>query len=135
MPLTHLVEALPGLQHSEIKEVVHRPGWLLAQSCSLWHGEPKSDTDIAELLLVYRSPLVTDTKKMYAPVLDRILRAEVLDVLFATELEDEAMMHGTGELTIFRFSKPGRNARYTVEQMRDAMSQIITHHNDGDLVS
>ncbi|QDP44654.1 hypothetical protein SEA_NOTHINGSPECIAL_70 [Mycobacterium phage NothingSpecial] len=100
VPLTHLAKNFAGVVISEPQTVVHRPGWLFAQRCESWMDDAPSET--CTTLLVYRSPLVTCTKPMYRPVAELILGADRMDVLGHGFLDDESMMHGTGEFLVAR---------------------------------
>ncbi|QZD98730.1 hypothetical protein SEA_LOOPER_82 [Gordonia phage Looper] len=131
MPLSHLLpSSMPGLEVLDLPSVlVHKQHWLFAQSCTV----ESCSQDSVEILLVYRSPLVKDTGKLYAPVADRILRAEAKTSLFHGVLEAEKMMHGKAEAAVYLLSKAVDRCLFDLEVLRNHITDAITHRN-GDLV-
>jgi hypothetical protein len=52
-------------------------------------------------LVVYRSPLLRDTDKIYQPVA-KFLREHPMRMVLRESIPDQSMMFGRGDLTVFR---------------------------------
>ncbi|QGJ89776.1 hypothetical protein SEA_SUPERCHUNK_77 [Mycobacterium phage Superchunk] len=93
MPLKRIARLFPEVVHTATTTLVDRPGWLLAQRCEAWWRDDL-EADPVSVLFVYRSPLVTQHKRMYRPVSELILAANRFEVLANGTRQDSKMMHG-----------------------------------------
>lgn len=124
MPLARLIQAFTGCSYTTPTVFADRPGWLWASKSDVWMDDDPSQ--IATVSLVYRSPLVKDTKPLYRPVADLLLKADRVDLLAEGELEDEHMIHGRGlwfvsRLTPFDFvESPTCPSLSTIRQITQA---------------
>ncbi|AGK86032.1 hypothetical protein Chy4_0070 [Mycobacterium phage Chy4] len=100
MPLTSLVGQFEGVVYTQPEKLVERHGWLEAWKCQAWMEDDPSQ--VVTMLLAYRSPLCRDTKPMYRPVAEEILKADQVDVLARGFRHDDNMMHGRGEFLVAR---------------------------------
>lgn len=105
MPLARLHKAYAEVtQYTEPEVLVSDPGWLFAQKCEARWLLDGAYTDPVTLLLVYRSVMVRDSSRMYAPVADHILKARRVEVFSRGFLEDLGMMRGRGEYFVARMT-------------------------------
>ena len=88
-----MTEILCELLDGNLFEVdINEPGFLFA-------GRLTATETGRSWRFVYRSPLVRDTDRMYLPVLAWLDGAAPIGE--ARSYEDELMMHGTGELSLW----------------------------------
>ncbi|AWH13592.1 hypothetical protein SEA_AGAPE74_76 [Mycobacterium phage Agape74] len=108
------------------------PGWLYAQTCDTWwlgaeHLAPVS------ILLVYRSPLVNDTGKMYRPISNMILAANRFEVYGRGSREEPNWMGERGEFMVAKMTQadafPVDPRSLTVEDVRNRIMTAV-----GDLL-
>ncbi|ASZ75239.1 hypothetical protein PBI_MISSWHITE_73 [Mycobacterium phage MissWhite] len=76
-----------------VSPLIHRPGWLFAQTCQSWWADRMDELPVCNLL-VYKSPLVTCHKQMYQPIKDLILGANRFEVVAQGTRIDDNMIHG-----------------------------------------
>ena len=84
---------------------------------------PGCEEQSATFLVVYRSPLVTDTSAMYKPVADIILAADHVEVIRSGVHEDASMMHGRGETLFVRLYEAGANPPYSLSEIRSMLKE------------
>lgn len=94
MALSRITALFPDVDRSPVTTVEDEPGWLYAQTCEAWwRGSPDQKVG---LVLVYRSPLVTDTSRLYRPIADKLLAANKIEVVASGTQFDEKMMGEKG---------------------------------------
>lgn len=121
---------MPGLHVQEPPVViVDKPSWIFAQSCTIWSADPD---DQAEILLVYKSPLVKTTGELYSPVADRLLRSEQLTTLYAGQNKSEFMMFGKADATIHYLAQAGHRIGFSMEVLTNHITDAVSRN--GDLV-
>ncbi|AXH48938.1 hypothetical protein SEA_DUPLO_77 [Mycobacterium phage Duplo] len=118
MPLTSLVGQFEGVVYTQPVKLVERHGWLEAWKCQAWMEDDPSQ--VVTILLAYRSPLCRDTKPMYRPVAEEILKADHVDVLAQGFRPDDRMMHGKGEFLVARL----RPASFVESPMCPSLDEI-----------
>ncbi|ASJ79759.1 hypothetical protein KIY83_gp73 [Mycobacterium phage Fameo] len=130
MALKQLVNLFPEVVHGPVRTIVDEPGWLYAQTCDTW-WKGWEHLDPVSILLVYRSPLVTDTGKMYRPVSNLILAANRFEVYGRGSREDLNWMGERGEFLVAKMTQadafPVDPRTVTVEEVR---SRIMTAVGD-----
>ncbi|AMW64151.1 hypothetical protein SEA_EVILGENIUS_74 [Mycobacterium phage EvilGenius] len=132
MALTRLVNLFPEVVHTPVRTIVDEPGWLYAQTCETW-WKGSEHLDPVSILLVYRSPLVTDTGKMYRPVSNLILAANRFDAYGRGSREDPGWMGERGEFLVARMTQadafPVEPRTVTEEEVRNRIMAVV-----GDLL-
>ncbi|AVP41920.1 hypothetical protein SEA_JSQUARED_78 [Mycobacterium phage Jsquared] len=107
MPLTRLAKLFAdNLVHTSPQVIADHPGWLFAQRCETW-WQGHLDEDPVSVLLVYRSPRVKDTSRLYRPVSNLILGANKVEYIAQGTRFDPTMIHcdkGT-EWTVLRMTQ------------------------------
>ncbi|QLF82820.1 hypothetical protein KIY84_gp75 [Mycobacterium phage Georgie2] len=130
MALTQLVNLFPEVVHGPVQTIVDEPGWLFAQTCDTW-WKGSEHLDPVSILLVYRSPLVKDTGKMYRPVSNLILAANRFEVYGRGTREDPNWLGERGEFMVAKMTQadafPVDPRTLTVEEVR---SRIMTAVGD-----
>ncbi|ASZ75414.1 hypothetical protein PBI_JOSHKAYV_75 [Mycobacterium phage JoshKayV] len=130
MALTRLVNLFPEVVHTPVQTIVDEPGWLYAQTCNTW-WKGWEHLDPVSILLVYRSPLVKDTGKMYRPVSNLILAANRFEVYGRGSREEPNWMGERGEFMVAKMTQadafPVDPRTVTVETVRD---RIMTYVGD-----
>ncbi|ASR86172.1 hypothetical protein SEA_BOBSWAGET_67 [Mycobacterium phage BobSwaget] len=103
MALTRIATYFPEVVHDPVITHVDEPGWLYAQSCETW-WKGSLDEEPVTALLVYRSPLVTDTSRLYAPISEKLLDAKRIEVIGSGSRFDPNMMGERGEFLVARMT-------------------------------
>ncbi|QXO13351.1 hypothetical protein SEA_TROOPER_74 [Mycobacterium phage Trooper] len=133
MALKQLVNLFPEVVHGPVRTIVDEPGWLYAQTCDTW-WKGWEHLDPVSILLVYRSPLVTDTGKMYRPVSNLILEANRFEVYGRGSREDHHWMGERGEFMVAKMTQadafPVDPRTVTVEEVRSRIMAAV-----GDLLN
>ncbi|ATN87074.1 hypothetical protein KIY79_gp76 [Mycobacterium phage Anselm] len=133
MALKQLVNLFPEVVHGPVRTIVDEPGWLFAQTCDTW-WKGWEHLDPVSILLVYRSPLVTDTGKMYRPVSNLILEANRFEVYGRGSREDLCWMGERGEFMVAKMTQadafPVDPRTVTVEEVRGRIMAAV-----GDLLN
>ncbi|AYD87099.1 hypothetical protein SEA_NICOLETERA_72 [Mycobacterium phage NicoleTera] len=80
MSLSHIATLFPEVVHTPVETIAYEPNWIYAQKCETW-WRGSEDLDPVTVLLVYRSPLVKETGKMYRPVSELILPANKFEII------------------------------------------------------
>ncbi|QFP95553.1 hypothetical protein SEA_GAUGELDP_70 [Mycobacterium phage GaugeLDP] len=101
MALTRIAALFPEVVTADIKTIEDQPGWLYAQTCKTW-WKRSLDVDPVTILLVYRSPLVTETSRLYRPIAEQILAANRVEVIGTGSHFNPEFMGERGEFMIAR---------------------------------
>ncbi|AIW02966.1 hypothetical protein KIY87_gp29 [Mycobacterium phage Malec] len=104
MALTRIAAYFPEVVHSDPVTLVDEPGWLYAQTAETW-WKGSLDADPVTVLLVYRSPLVTDTCRLYRPVADAICGMKTVEVIGQGVRPNKAWMGDRGEFLVARMTQ------------------------------
>ncbi|ASR86714.1 hypothetical protein SEA_ET2BRUTUS_76 [Mycobacterium phage Et2Brutus] len=129
MPLVRLSRMFPDVETAAQELIVSKPGWLFAWRQKAWLRGIGDPNDASTTLLVYKSPLVTETKRMYRPILEEIMAAEHMDVMGQGVIQDEDMMHGQGEFVLYRLCSELHHKAYQniidIDRAGDAIRQVF----------
>ncbi|WXX09780.1 hypothetical protein [Mycobacterium phage MS619] len=129
MALTQLVDLFPEVVHTPVRTIVDEPGWLYAQVCDTW-WKGSEHLDPVSVLLVYRSPLIKDTGKMYRPVSNLILAANRFEVYGRGSRKEPNWMGERGEFLVAKMTQadafPVAPRTLTVEEVRDRIMSAVS---------
>lgn len=132
MPLSHLKNMFEGVRFSDPEVVAYRPGFLFAQRISVWE---RDDIPPVTALLVARSPLVKDTKKIYRPVSDLILGSKMVDVLDSRRIVDSATVFGHADCMVLRLADHPPLGPYSIEDIKTTIKRGIDRYLEDRTVS
>ncbi|QGJ90971.1 hypothetical protein SEA_BIANCATRI92_73 [Mycobacterium phage BiancaTri92] len=104
MALTRIASLFPEVVHTPVETIANEPGWIYAQKCEAW-WKGQEHLDPTTILLVYRSPLVKDTGKMFRPISKLILAANRFEVIGSGIREDEHWMGEHGKFLVARMTQ------------------------------
>uniref|UniRef100_A0AAU8GR15 Tail terminator n=1 Tax=Mycobacterium phage BabyBack TaxID=3158877 RepID=A0AAU8GR15_9CAUD len=107
MALTRIAALFPEVVTSPVQTIGDEPGWLFAQTCETW-WKGAEDVDPVTILLVYRSPLVTDTSRLYGPIADMHLSFNRCEIIGSGERFDPHMMGERGQFMVARMTHADR---------------------------
>lgn len=116
-----LGDYFPGLVQSDQRTLVSKPGWLEAWCCEGWFAGDERQK--ATFLVSYRSPLVSETSRLFKPVADLMLGADHVEVIRAGRHEDSKMMHGFGETLFVRLYASGITPPYSLGEIRSILER------------
>ncbi|QJD50279.1 hypothetical protein SEA_IWOKEUPLIKEDIS_76 [Mycobacterium phage Iwokeuplikedis] len=127
MALTRLTELFPEVVSSPVRTIVNEPGWLYAQTCDTWWRGSEHLAPVS-ILLVYRSPLVKETGKMYRPISNMILAANRCELIGSGSKEDLHWMGDRGEFMVAKMTQADsfpHPRRLSVEEVRTRIMTAV----------
>ncbi|UJD21003.1 hypothetical protein SEA_HARRYHOUDINI_75 [Mycobacterium phage HarryHoudini] len=127
MALSRLTELFPEVVSSPVRTIVNEPGWLYAQTCDTW-WRGAEHLDPVSILLVYRSPLVKDTGKMYRPISNMILAANRFELFGKGSREDLNWMGERGEFMVAKMTQADsfpHPRRLSVEEVQERIMTAV----------
>ncbi|AMS00972.1 hypothetical protein SEA_LOSER_76 [Mycobacterium phage Loser] len=122
MALSRITAVLPEVVSTPVETIACESNWLYAQKCEAW-WRGFEHLDPVTVLLVYRSPLVKCTSKMYRPVSNLILAAKRFDVLCSGTHHNPDWWGETGQFTVARLTQADAFPEGPIDEIRQVLAE------------